>query len=136
MKAWKWMRKLGGTADHRRVIGRKGERRAARYLRRRRYRILHRNLTIAKDEADLVALDPDGCTIVIVEVKTRRSGHVAPEANISREKRYRLARLAAKLQRMKSYAGRPFRFDVVTIIWPEGGRPEVKHYAGAFESPF
>ena len=88
-----WLRRLAG--QHRRILGRRGERRAARFLRRRGYRILHRNLTIGRDEADLVALDPDGRTIVIVEVKTRSSDYLAPEVKINRDKQYRLARLAA-----------------------------------------
>ena len=50
-------------------LGDRGERLAARWLTRRGYRILHRKLTIGRDEADLVAVDPHG-TVVIVEVKT------------------------------------------------------------------
>ena len=127
-----WLRRLAG--QHRRILGRRGERRAARFLRRRGYRILHRNLTIGRDEADLVALDPDGRTIVIVEVKTRSSDYLAPEVKINRDKQYRLARLAGRLLKMKRYADRPIRFDAIAIYWPPSGAAEVRHYVGAFES--
>ena len=119
-----------------RLIGRRGERLAARFLRRRGFRILHRNLTIGHDEADLVALDPDGRTIVIVEVKTRTGDYLAPEININRTKQYRLTRLATKMQRMKAFADRPLRFDAVAIVWPADGKPEIRHWPGAFDSPF
>ncbi len=127
-----WRRLIGG----RHATGARGERYAARWLRRRGYQILMRNLTLGDDEADLVALDPDGVTVVIVEVKTRRSDEPPPEEQIDGRKRFRLARLAARLQRSGEYEGRPFRFDAVAIVWPDPGRPDVRHYVGAFDSPF
>ena len=123
------------NGHHKRLVGRRGERLAARYLRRRGYRILKRNFTIGRDEADLIALDPDGRTIVIVEVKTRTGDFLAPEVRINRQKQYRLARLATKLGRLRKYADRPMRIDAVAIYWPVGGDPEIRHYASAFESP-
>ncbi|MDY7109980.1 MAG: YraN family protein [Planctomycetota bacterium] len=129
------MRLLKRRSGHgRRVVGRRGERLAARHLRRAGYRILHRNLTIGRDEADLIALDPDRRTVVIVEVKTRTGDYLAPEVNINRSKRYRLMRFAGKLAKMKPYADRPMRFDAVAICWPPSGAPEVRHYVSAFES--
>lgn len=117
-------------------IGRRGERLAARWLRRRRYRILERNLPLVDDEADLVALDPDGRTIVIVEVKTRAAAFPPPESSITRTKQFRLARLASRLQKQKRYRGRPFRFDAIAIVWPAAQEPVIHHYEGAFESPW
>jgi putative endonuclease len=119
----------------RRLLGRKGERLAAKHLRRAGYRILNRNLRIGHDEADLVALDPDGSTIVIVEVKTLAGAATAPEMKIDRGKQYRMARLAARLQQMRRYRDRPIRFDAVAVHWPADGRPDVRHYPGAFQSP-
>ena len=127
-----WRRLIGG----RHPTGARGEPYAARWLRRRGYQILMRNFTLGDDEADLVALDPDGVTVVIVEVKTRRSDEPPPEEQIDGRKRFRLARLAARLQRSGEYEGRPFRFDAVAIVWPDPGRPVVRHYVGAFDSPF
>lgn len=127
-----WLKRHAGHRQ--RIVGRKGERLAARFLRRAGYRILHRNLTIGRDEADLIALDPDRRTVVIVEVKTRTGDYLAPEVNINRNKQYRLMRFAGKLAKMKPYADRPMRFDAVAICWPPSGAAEVRHYVGAFES--
>ncbi len=118
------------------ALGDRGERCAARWLRRRGYRILERKYSLGRDEADLIALDPDGRTVVIVEVKTRSTDEPGPETGIDHKKRYRLGRLAERLGRQPRFAGRPLRFDAVAIVWPKEGRPQVRHYVDAFESPF
>ena len=118
------------------ALGARGERLAARWLRRRGYRIVQRNLRVGRDEADLVAIDPDGVTVVIVEVKTRAADAPAPEESLDEKKRFRLARLAARLQQTPGYADRPVRLDAIAIVWPSSGEPEVRHYVAAFESPF
>ncbi|MCH6552086.1 MAG: YraN family protein [Planctomycetes bacterium] len=117
-------------------LGDRGERLAARWLSRRGYRILHRNYTLGRDEADLIALDPDGETIVIVEVKTRSHPHASPEWSLGRDKGYRLARLAARLDGVPEFRDRPVRIDAVAIVWPESKEPQVRHYEAAFESPY
>ncbi len=117
-------------------LGRRGERFAERYLKRRGYRILRRGWRAGRDEADLVAVDPDGRTLVIVEVKTRRSDAPPPEASIGRTKQYRLSRLADRLLKEPAMRGRPLRFDAVAIVWPADGEPEVRHYVDAFECPW
>lgn len=117
-------------------LGQQGERVAAQWLKRRGYRILQRNMSVGDDEADLIALDPDGRTIVIVEVKTRRSETPLPEFSINRTKQYRMARLAARLQQRAEYANCPFRFDAIAIVWPQGATPDIRHHPGAFDSPW
>ncbi|UCD75726.1 MAG: YraN family protein [Phycisphaerales bacterium] len=127
------MRRLFGLREP--SLGRRGERAAARCLRKKGYRILERNYRLGDDEADIVALDPDGITVALVEVKTRREPSPAPEESIDRNKQFRMARLASRLMKQRRMAGRSVRFDAVTIVWPEGGEPAIRHYAGAFESP-
>ncbi len=116
------------------ALGVKGERRAARYLRRRGFKILHRNYRVGDDEADLIALDPDQKTVVIVEVKTRRSAVPAPELSIGFHKRRKLIRLGTRMARQPSFASSAIRFDAVTIIWPKKKRPEIRHYPAAFDA--
>ncbi len=120
----------------RRSLGDRGEQFAARWLRRHGYRILHRKYRLGDDEADLIALDPDGRTIVIVEVKTRSTDEPAPEAGIDRKKQFRLARLAASLAKRSSFRDRPLRFDAIGVVWPGHGEPQIKHFVAAFDAPF
>ncbi len=124
-----WWRRLFGGAES---LGDRGERLAARWLRRRGYRILHRNLTIGRDEADLVVVDPKGRTLVIVEVKTRSSSTPPPEAGLTRLKQLHLERFAARLKCRRKYRDLPVRIDAIAIVWPEGGEPDVRHYKDAF----
>jgi putative endonuclease len=118
----------------RRDLGRRGERRAARWLRRRGYRIVGRNLRIGRDEADLIALTPDGATVVVVEVKTRRGDFAPPEQAVGPHKRRCLERLAARLHQRYEFAGRAMRFDVIAIAWPEDRAPQITHIEGAFDA--
>ena len=117
-----------------RTLGDRGEHLAARWLARRGYRILHRNLTVGRDEADLVAVDPDGRTLVIVEVKTRSSEDPVPELGLNRDKQRSLARLASRLGERRAYRGHPVRVDAVAIVWPPDGSPDVRHYRDVFHS--
>jgi putative endonuclease len=123
-------------------LGTRGEDLAARFLKKRGYRILHRNFKLADDEADLVAIDPDRRTVVLVEVKTRTDDLTAPEESVTARKQMCLARLASRLQRRSGFADRPFRFDVVAVVLPrhalaaEAGQPVIRHHVGAFASPW
>ncbi len=105
--------------DDPKTLGRWGEDLAARELRRRGYRVLERNQRVGRGEVDLVARQ--GSTVVIVEVKTRRTGTFggAREA-ISTAKARRLVSLG---HRYAQTAGAPdWRIDVVAIdIAPDGG---------------
>ena len=120
----------------RRDSGPRGEALAAKWLRRRGYRILARNLRVGDDEIDILAIDPDRQTIVVTEVKTRRDDDRLAEDAIDRRKQFRLARAAARLQKQAKYRDRPIRIDAIAITWPEGGEPDVRHYIGAFDAPF
>jgi putative endonuclease len=113
--------------------GERGERYAARWLARRGYRILGRNVAVGRDEADLLALAPDG-SVVIVEVKTRQDPGAWPETAVGLRKKRRLTRLAARLA-ARGYGARPIRFDVVAVSWPIDGVPIVRHFADAFDAP-
>lgn len=129
-----WMRKLFDRSPD--PLGRRGEKLAARWLRKRGFRILERNFCLGDDEADLIALDPDGKTIVIVEVKTRLNAATAPESAINSRKQFRVARLAARLQKSPAYRDHPFRLDAVAVEIPAQGQPQIRHVPGAFASPW
>jgi len=130
-----WLRRLLGKARSD-GLGERGERAAERWLKGKGYVILERNREIGDDEADLIAIDPDGRTLVVVEVKTRSDERAVPELAMTAKKKHRLTRLAARLLRDKRYADRALRFDVVAVVWPEGKEPQIRHHPGAFQSPW
>jgi putative endonuclease len=115
-------------------LGRRGEEAAARFLKRRGYKILARSSRLATGELDLVALD--GRTIVFVEVKTRTSADVGhPAEAVDAVKQRKLTRLAVTFLKRHQLLEFPARFDVVAITWPDGrGRPTIEHFKNAFDA--
>ncbi len=112
-------------------LGRQGEDLAARHLRKLGYRIIERNAVLGRYEIDIIAREGD--TVAFVEVKTRRPGGLAPpEANITVKKRLHLVR-AGKLYRARNPdPAMYYRYDVVAIVLPERGTPEITLYRDAF----
>ena len=122
--------------------GKRGEDAAALHLRRNNYRLLGRNLANRFGEIDIVALAPDGRTIVIVEVKARQVEHLPgddllPELHVNRHKQDKLVALASWFARKRKWTDRPIRFDVIGVdLLPEesGAKPVIRHHEAAFES--
>lgn len=113
------------------ALGPEGERLAARYLQWRGYRILARNLKSGPHELDIVARRGD--TIAFVEVKTRmRNETSAPEDSVGDIKQRHIKNAArhylARQQEPHTY----YRFDVVSVVWPERGKPDINHFPDAF----
>jgi len=106
---------------------------AARYLRRKGYKVLYRGLRNPFGEIDLICRD--GQTIVFVEVKTRRSDAAGqPFEAVDREKQRHLTRAALAFLKRKGWLQRRARFDVVSILWrDETDPPEIRHFINAFE---
>jgi putative endonuclease len=115
-----------------RLLGDRGERAAARYLKRQGYRILARQSRSRIGEIDLIALD--GQTVVFVEVKTRASqaaGH--PAEAVTFAKRKQLTRTALAWLKRRNLLECSCRFDVVAITWQDGHPPTIEHFKNAFE---
>ena len=73
------------------ILGRKGEDAACRYLKKHGYKILKRNYVTPFGEADIVARKGD--TYCFVEVKTRESdafGLPTEAVNREKQRRYRI----------------------------------------------
>jgi len=118
-------------ADHA-LLGRWGEKRCERYLKRKGFRTLTRNFWCKLGEIDLVMVDTDG-SIVFVEVRTRANEDFAPaESSVTYAKKSKLLRAAQYFLATHNIADRPVRFDVVTIVLGRYGRPEIRHYENAF----
>lgn len=113
-------------------LGRRGEKAAARYLELSGYDIVEKNWECPAGEADIIALD--GCTLVFVEVKTRKSiSKGFPSEAVTAEKRARYEKIAAWFLREHAITDTAVRFDVVAILVVADDRAFVRHYKGAFE---
>lgn len=119
-------------------IGKKGERAAARYLRRQGCRILSRNSRHGKNELDLVI--KDGAYIAFVEVKTRafdcpEQATVRPSQAVDRAKRLRTRDAAYAYLREHPTALCP-RLDVVEVYLDRSRRLKpfkILHIPAAFD---
>jgi putative endonuclease len=113
-----------------RLLGERGERAAARHLKRQGMRVLLRGYRTERGEIDLIARDGD--TLVFVEVKARRQG--VPAEAVTPEKQRRLTNVAFQFMRKYHVLEVPSRFDVVAIVWPDDQtRPQIDHFRNAFE---
>ena len=116
-------------------FGQKGERAAAKFLRRLGYIIIAHSERDQFSEIDLIAVDKR--TLVFVEVKTRSAhdgGH--PAEAVDADKQRRLTRAAAAYRRRHDLLETAARFDVIAITWPDAGKgqPVIEHYKNAFEA--
>lgn len=114
-------------------LGEDGERLAEGYLQRQGLRVVGRGVRIAGGEIDLIGVERG--TLVFVEVKTRQStiaGH--PLEAVTPRKQQQLVRLARAYLRQHRLLECPVRFDVVGVLWPDGGQPTVTHVRHAFDA--
>ncbi len=94
--------------------------------------MLGRNVRTRGGEADLVAVDPDGASIVLIEVKTRIGGRHDPQHAVGRDKQRRLIRTLKALRSSHRWHDRPARIDIVTVWWRDGHpEPDVRHHINA-----
>ena len=99
-------------------IGKYGEKSAARYLKKKGYRIVGKNLHFGKNELDLVAKNKD--FLAFVEVKTRSydstqdAGAYRPALAVDQEKRLRTVQAAKAYLRAHPTHLCP-RLDVVEV---------------------
>lgn len=121
-------------SHERRAFGQLSESEAERYLRRKGYRILDRNVRSARGELDLVAQVAD--TLVFVEVKARRTSAYGGAVHaVDGRKQARLVRLAAQYLARHRVRNRPCRFDVVLCTGGTTAPSGIEHIENAFEVP-
>ena len=106
---------------------------AARYLRRRFYRILDMRYRTRFGEIDLVA--KRGRYLVFVEVKLRKSDRFAEALEYVDERKQARILATAELYLSKYPTRLQPRFDVIEIYAPEGcdtKHPRINHLEDAF----
>jgi putative endonuclease len=116
-----------------RAFGKQGEAEAVRFLQRRGYRIVDRNVRLRRGEIDLIAYDGD--VLVFIEVKARRSTRFGgtPWAVDSR-KQERLSRLAVQYLARRRMPDCLCRFDLVLIQGATDRGTEIELIQNAFEA--
>lgn len=116
-------------------IGQIGEEFAADFLIKNGYRLVLANFKVpigrnrrgatVTGEIDLIAFDDR--VLCFVEVKTRSSGAFAsPLAAVDLRKQRQIIRAAKIYRKIFHLTGISFRYDVVSIILREKGRPEIE----------
>ena len=116
----------------RELLGRWGEKRSEKFLKRKGLKTLTRNFSCKTGEIDLIMVDSDG-TLVFVEVKTRANEDFSPsESAVTQAKKIRMLRTARYFLAANEIEDRPCRFDVVTIVLGEKGPEQIRHYENAF----
>ncbi len=112
--------------DTRKKLGDRGEKIAAKFLRKQGYRIIEKNYHSRLGEIDIVAKENE--SIVFVEVKTRCSTDFGlPEEALSYDKRRRLSKLALGYLAHRRIKDTNCRFDVVSILMDTNKVRKVKH---------
>jgi putative endonuclease len=116
-----------------RAFGKQGEAEAVRFLQRRGYRILDRNVRLWRGEIDLIAYDGD--VLVFIEVKARRSLRFGGTSwAVDRRKQERLSRLAMQYLSRQRLPDCPCRFDLVLIQGTRDRAPEIELIQNAFDA--
>ena len=114
------------------LLGQWGEKRCERFLKRKGLKTLTRNFSCRSGEIDLIMVDTDR-SIVFVEVRTRADESFgSAESSITHSKKAKLLRTARYFLATHDIDGRPFRFDVVTIVLGPSRRAQIRHYKNAF----
>ena len=115
------------------TTGRRGERAAYFYLRRRGFVVVARGWRsgIVRGDLDLIAWEHD--TLCFVEVKTRTTRAVATaEASVDEDKRRNLRRLARHYLRQLPSSDVAVRFDILSVYFEEGKTAEFDLFRSAF----
>lgn len=118
------------TAERKR-LGERGEDAAAAFLERAGMTVIERNWRCPAGEIDIVALD--GTTLVLCEVKTRRTAAKGtPDDAVTPAKQRRYAKLAAAYLQQAGVEPEEVRFDVVSILVIAQDRALLRHHRAAF----
>jgi putative endonuclease len=131
---FRWFRRGTDRRTTRQIVGARGEKAAAQFLRRRGYKILLRNFRSGKAEVDIVARHKD--CLVFVEVKTRETEEFgAPSEAVDRDKQRNLSKAALDYLRLLENPRVRWRFDIVEVVQRAGARKpdDVRLIQNAFD---
>ncbi len=114
------------------TLGKSGEQMAARFLRKKGYRILELNYRTGRGEIDIIARN--GQILVFIEVKTRKSDFLeSPLAAVTIKKQRQISMVAQEYLRSNNLFDSEARFDVIAIKIKDGRHPHIEHIENAFD---
>jgi putative endonuclease len=127
-------RRPTGRRTAKQLSGMAAENIAVDFLRVQGLEILQRNYLRRLGELDIVARDPHGGVLVIVEVRTRASERFGgAAASVDFRKQQRIVRATHQLlQQSRELSRMPVRFDVVCVSNIDSGHPRVEWIRQAF----
>jgi len=106
---------FSGIIMQKKDLGKKGEEKALRLLKKKGYRIIEQNYVCNLGEMDIIAKEKD--TLVFVEVKTRTSmAFGPPQLAVTQFKQRQLSKVALHFLKEKKLEDIKARFDVVAIL--------------------
>ena len=112
-------------------LGKKGEEKALRFLKKKGYHIIEKNYVCKLGEMDIIAKEKD--TLVFVEVKTRTTIEFGPpQLAVNSSKQRQLSKVALNYLKEKQLEEVRARFDVVAILL-EQKKEEIELIKDAFE---
>ena len=113
-------------------LGKWGEDEAASFLEDEGYAIIDRDWKIGRRDLDIIAMSPDGDTLVIVEVKTRtEEEYQKPEEAVDKRKMRNLA-VAANAYAKECRIDKNMRFDIISIVGKGYQVESLEHLKDAF----
>jgi len=114
------------------LLGSRGERLAARFLKRQGFHLIVRNYKCVAGEVDLICSRED--LIAFIEVKSRTSADAQDPQEAARTVQWRRIERAARYFLLQyPVKNRTYRFDLVTVIYPGKGSPVLEHFEGAYQ---
>ena len=116
------------------ILGEKGERLVASYLKEQGFQILACNFSARCGEVDLIAQRKE--VIVFVEVKTRKTQYFPISSVVNQSKQRRIMKTAEFYILKNNIENKVIRFDVAIVVWGEGnykkGNHKIEYIVNAF----
>lgn len=115
-------------------LGRRGEDVAEDYLIKKGWYIRHRDWRSGHRDIDIVAIDEDMTTLLVVEVKTRTTAVMGePDKAIDTEKRNNIIIATADYVRLFRLDHLAVRYDTISVTGTPDGGFTIEHKEDAFD---
>lgn len=115
-------------------LGKWGEDKAEEYLRSKGWYILARDWHYGHKDLDIIAVDEEDTTILVVEVKTRSNEELeyADDA-VDLQKKNNILQSVAAFLRQNRLSQHTVRYDVISVIGTDDSNFTLRHTENAFD---